>query len=166
MRLLLRAVVARARKPTFRSLLRSLRDLYSQIVHPIYALLHFIAARGDSSLVPAPVASQQQRLLGFYGELPRARDNDGIVPTNSQVWGELVHATHADHLDIVGQFGRVDAESWSGDWLPSYSGFTSEEFRAVWSAVADFILDSQRPALAAEANVGTVRTERDMLPKS
>lgn len=157
------SVVARAKKPSLRSLVRSAWDLYSQIMHPIYALLHFIAARGDSSLVPPPVPSQSQKLLAVYGELPSARDNDGIVPTNSQVWGELIYATSADHLDVVGQFGRVDAESWSGDWIPSYSGFNTDEFSAVWRAVTDFILRDPNASKSPQDAVGTERMEQDML---
>jgi triacylglycerol esterase/lipase EstA (alpha/beta hydrolase family) len=160
------SVVARGKKPSLRTLVRSAWDLYSQIMHPIYALFHFIAARGDSSLVPPPVPSQSQRLLARYGELPSARDNDGIVPTNSQLWGELIYATTADHLDVVGQFGRIDAESWSGDWLPSYSGFDTSEFNALWAAVTDFILRDANVSAPAREAVGVERTEQDMLTNS
>ena len=145
------SVVARARKPTFRSWLRSMRELYTQIMHPIYAVLHFITARGEGE--PAPLtATQATGLFQAYAELPSARDNDGVVPTRSQVWGDLIHATEADHLDVVGQFGRIEESSWSGDWIPSYSGFTSQHFAALWSAVADFVIE-RSSAFDAKAGV-------------
>lgn len=133
------SVVARARRPTFRTFLRSLRDLYAQIVHPVFAALHFIAARGEG--LPALPSSEQAEALALsYGEVPTERDSDGIVPTLSQVWGDIIHAATADHLDVVGQFGRADEAAWGGDWIPSYSGFTSEHFAALWSDVANYVM--------------------------
>jgi len=123
-----------------------------------------VAARGDAALAPpAPAASQGERLLTAYGALPAARDNDGIVPTNSQIWGQLVHATAADHLDVVGQFGRIDEGSWAADWIPSYSGFSRVEFAALWAAVAAFILAGPGfDRTPAATSVGSERTERDL----
>jgi hypothetical protein len=135
------SVVARARGPTFRTFLRSLRDLYAQIMHPVFAALHAIAARGDAS-VPPPTAEQSAALARVFGAVPDARESDGVVPTLSQVWGDVIHVANADHLDVVGQFGRTDPARWGGDWIPSYSGFTSEDFTALWSAVASYALSS------------------------
>jgi triacylglycerol lipase len=132
------SVVARAQRPSFRTFFRSLRDLYAQIMHPVFAALHFIAARGEEPASPTP--EQAAALSRVYGELPGRRDSDGIVPTLSQVWGEIIHATNADHLDVVGQFGRTGEAAWGGDWIPSYSGFTSESFAALWAAVADYVM--------------------------
>jgi triacylglycerol lipase len=160
------SVVARAARPTFRSLLRSVRDLYTQLVHPLYVVLHFVAGRGEAFLVPAPAPQQRDALIAAYGAVPAALDNDGIVPTNSQVWGELIHGTTADHLDVVGQFGRVDETSWAGDWLPSYSGFDREAFAALWSAVAGFVLRSKATGLPTQSSVGSERTEQDLSAKT
>ncbi len=157
------SVVARARRPTWRSLLGSVRDLYTQIMHPVYAFLYRIAGRGESLLVPAPVDAQRDKLIRFYGELPSPRDSDGLVPTNSQVWGQVVHAACADHLDVVGQFGRTEPGAWSGDWLPSYSSFDAEDFKALWGDIAAFIAEEARePSGRIENNPGTERTEQDL----
>ncbi len=137
------SVVTRARPPTLRTFLRSLRDLYTQIMYPVFAALHFIAARGES-LAPPPSPAQTRALERAYGEVPNERDSDGIVPTLSQVWGEVIHAADADHLDVVGQFGRADEASWGGDWIPSYSGFTSERFAELWSDVASYVMKKAR----------------------
>ena len=137
------SVVARAHAPTFRTFLRSLRELYAQIMHPVYAFLHFIAARGEDALAE-PTAEQAAALALGYGEVPATRDNDGIVPTLSQVWGDIVHVTTADHLDVVGQFGRKEEAAWGGDWIPSYSGFTSERFAALWADVARYVVEKAR----------------------
>jgi hypothetical protein len=139
------SVVARARRPTFRTFLRSLRDLYSQIMHPVFAVLHYIAGRGDA-LQPVLKPEQTAALSGAYGEVPGPRDSDGIVPVSSQVWGDVVHATTADHLDVVGQYGRSEEPSWGGDWFPSYSGFSSEHFAALWADVAAYVVRKSRVA--------------------
>lgn len=73
--------------------------------------------------------------------------NDGIVPTLSQLKGELIAAVAADHLDVVGQYAR-SGEALS-DWLPSASGFDGERFEQLWGEIADAIL-ATREASAAE----------------
>jgi hypothetical protein len=70
-----------------------------------------------------------------------------MAPTLSQVWGEVIHVTQADHLDVMGQYGD---RSWPGvhaDWLPSGSGFDGERFAALWSSVAAFVTrKAEQPA--------------------
>ncbi|HTT21333.1 MAG TPA: hypothetical protein VMG82_20560 [Candidatus Sulfotelmatobacter sp.] len=74
-------------------------------------------------------------------------DNDGIVNTFSMFWplGKNV-LVHADHMDIVGQFHRVPAESGGGrksrtyDLLMSDSGFKKETFNDIWKDIFDFAL--------------------------
>src|SRR5262249_2275599 len=126
------SVVARARPATWKLFFKSMLDLYSQIVYPIYAVLRFIPARGASQLIPPPAASQQDALQRSFGELPATADSDGIVPTRSQLWGELVHATSADHLDVVGLYGQTEPETGAADWIPSYTGFERANFEALW----------------------------------
>jgi hypothetical protein len=133
-------------------------------MYPLYTFLYRLAARHEARWIPEAVGSQRERLLECFGELPSARDNDGICPTNSQLWGELVHATTADHLDVVGHFGSVDRDAPDGDWLPSHSGFDALRFERLWSDVASFILadaDAGVPK-ARVADVGTERTAHDL----
>jgi hypothetical protein len=146
------SVVTRAVRPSFRDFLRSLRDVYAQLIYPVYAWLYRATSRQESRWIPAPVTAQAEKLVESYGKLPTPEDNDGIVPTNSQIWGEVVHAASGDHLDVVGQFAEPD-------WLPSYSGFDQRAFEALWMDVAKFIARSEQ---AAPDNVGTQRTESDM----
>jgi triacylglycerol lipase len=154
------SVVARSARPRWRGFLRYFGDPYAQLVYPLYAFLYRLAARQDKRWIPEAVGSQRTRLLEFWGELPSPRDNDGISPTNSQIWGELVHAANADHLDVVGHFGADARDGHAGDWLPSQSGFTSADFERLWSDVAAFILSDARSSATTE--VGTVRTEQDL----
>ena len=72
---------------------------------------------------------------------------------------DAIHAAEADHLDVVGQFGRFDGTSWGGDWIPSYARFDQARFEALWADVARFIAKGQREP---ELHVGTERTEHDL----
>jgi hypothetical protein len=145
------------------NLLRNRHDIYAQSLHAVYSLLYKLTSRGRPEVFPAPVEAQRKELERGYGELPTHRDNDGVVPTLSQVWGEVIACAKADHLDVVGHFGRSDQESAHADWLPSRSGFDSHDFDAVWAAVASFIIREvrlDRPARASD-NVGRERTALD-----
>jgi pimeloyl-ACP methyl ester carboxylesterase len=158
------SVVARARRATWTLFFKSMLHLYSQIVYPIYAVLRFIAARGESKLIPVPAESQRAALERFFGDLPDASDSDGIVPTRSQLWGELVHATRADHLDVVGLYGPPDPDAGAADWIPSYSGFDRASFEALWEDVGRFLASGEPALPSAPLKVGTERTEQDLFP--
>lgn len=158
------SVVARSAPPSWRRFLRYFGDPYAQLVYPLYAFLYRLAARQEARWIPEAVGSQRTRLLEFWGQLPSSRDNDGVSPTNSQLWGELVHAANADHLDVMGHFGSSAGDVHAGDWLPSQSGFTLADFQRLWSDVAAFILRGvQADAQGAEPRqVGSARTEQDL----
>lgn len=156
------SVVARAKPPTFRIWVRASWDLYAQVMYPLYALFHRICRRGERQLIPAPAGPQREKLLALSGKLPAPTDSDGVVPTDSQIWGSLVHSAEADHLDVVGQYGFREGATWSGDWLPSYSGFTREHFEALWSDVARFIAGGSQTADAThERQADAQRTSGD-----
>ncbi|HYQ00310.1 MAG TPA: hypothetical protein VER96_16655 [Polyangiaceae bacterium] len=132
------SVVARATPPSFRNAWRSLRDLYAQLMFPVYAFL-YRTARRDELGNPALSSAQLAQLGGDARPLPVRADSDGLVPTLSQVWGQVLYFAQADHLDVVGQYGLSDKAAATGDWLPSYSPFGREQFLELWSRVAHFI---------------------------
>ena len=70
------------------------------------------------------------------------KTNDGVVPTASQFYGELLGVVVADHLDVVGRYADPQKKSFS-DWLPSGSGFDAERFVHAWESVADGIARSR-----------------------
>jgi len=131
------SVVARATPPNWRNAWRSLRDLYAQLMFPVYAFLHR-AARKDELGAP-PLTALQQAQLGGSTRLPVRADSDGVVPTLSQVWGPVLYFAQADHLDVVGQYGLSSQAAATGDWIPSYSPFGPEQFNELWRRVAHFI---------------------------
>jgi pimeloyl-ACP methyl ester carboxylesterase len=156
------SVIARARPPAFGTWVRASWDLYAQIMYPLYALFHRICRRGERRFIPEPVAPQREKLLALSSQAPSASDSDGVVPTDSQLWGSLIHVADGDHLDVVGQYGFRDGVSWAGDWLPSYSGFSRERFEALWDDVARFIAGgSGEPHATKERAADAQRTGFD-----
>ena len=137
------SVVARAAPPTFRNAWRSLRDLYAQLMFPVYAFLYRLASR-EALGNPALSSAQETQIMRGGGPLPVRADSDGLVPTMSQVWGEVLYFAQADHLDVVGQYGLSTAAAATGDWIPSFSSFGPEQFAELWSSVAGFIVKSAR----------------------
>ena len=83
---------------------------------------------------PAPAAAA----VGGFGEVDDS-DNDGLVPTTSMPWGDVIWAGTADHLDVLGHFdgGRHSPHT---DWLVSGARFRQKEFGEVMDAIAGFLL--------------------------
>jgi triacylglycerol lipase len=156
-------VVTRGARPAARTFIRYGTNPYAQYLYAVYALLHRIAGLGAGSFYPAPVGAQRPILERAYGAVPNRRESDGIVPTLSQVWGEVIHAARADHLDVVGHFGARRPGRVDSDWLPSASGFDQAAFTALWASVAEFVTrEAQREPTANVPAVGTVRTDLDL----
>jgi len=133
-------VVTRSPAPRLRHMLGlRQRDVYARAMHGVYAALYTIAARSAETWLPLLAPLQELRLRELFGDVPSLEANDGIVPTRSQVWGEVIDAVESDHLDLVGHYGH-HGEAVASDWLPSGSGFSSEVFERTWSKVADFVV--------------------------
>jgi triacylglycerol lipase len=162
------SVVCQARPPSALNLISLRQDFYAQWMHALYAALHFIAGHAKLRQLPEPVAEQRAALERAFGSMPSSVASDAIVPTLSQLWGEVVHATHADHLDVVGHYGSLRHQRHGTDWLPSFSGFGDREFDALWSAVARFITAEAREVASPKRrrNVGAERTRYDLAPLS
>jgi triacylglycerol lipase len=155
-------VVTRSAPPKASTFVRYGMNPYAQYLYGVYTALHRVAALGEGSFYPAPVPAQRPLLERAYGAIPSHRESDGIVPTLSQVWGEVIHAARADHLDVVGHFGARRPGRVDSDWLPSASGFDQAAFTALWASVAEFVThEARREPTADVPAVGTARTALD-----
>jgi triacylglycerol lipase len=154
------SIVCRARAPRLRDVLAPKPDPYTKGMYLLYALLHQLAGSAPADSLPQPVTQQREVLWNAFGEEPESDWSDGIVPTLSQVWGEVIHVTRADHLDTVGHFGS-ERPGLTSDWLPSNSGFNDEAFDTLWTSVAQFITEEAKNQTAPRhrRNVGVERTE-------
>jgi triacylglycerol lipase len=139
-------VITRGKRPTWRRVVAQYRDAYAQALYGLYTFLWLVTSRSDERYLPKLSEQQELAFLSGYGTLPSPSDNDGMSPTLSQVWGEIVHVTEADHLDVMGQYGDRTRPGIHADWLPSGSGFDGEKFLALWSDVAAFVTRKARGA--------------------
>ncbi|MFN7130509.1 MAG: esterase/lipase family protein [Myxococcales bacterium] len=122
---------------------KELLDVTGPPTLAIYALAHTLASRNRPNY-PYPQLSPDALPLvrSKFNFRVDERTNDGIVPTLSQQWGEVGGAHRGDHLDVVGQFARVeDGKSYRG-WLRSGSEFGPAEFERLWGEVAEVIATS------------------------
>lgn len=133
------SVVTRAPRPSLRALMRFRHDIYAQTTYAVYSVVHHLTARTETLRPELLRPEQLNALREIYGAIPAPEDNDGIVPTLSQVWGEVLCAERADHLDSIGHFGLHEPGQAKGDWLPSGSDFDTQRFRALWRRVAEHI---------------------------
>jgi hypothetical protein len=136
------SVVTWARRPSLRSRMATGLDPAGQLSRALYGALHGLAA-GRPGAAGAPLAPAHARALVLaYGREPDARASDGIVPTRSQPYGQVLAAVRADHLDVLGHFADPSADPPHVDWLATGTGFDRAAFDAVWRRVARFLADA------------------------
>lgn len=137
-------VVTEARRPSLGTTLEAGLSPYAQASHTLYHAMYRLAARTPVSIPPPPeLAQYADRLEAMLGDLPTREDNDGIVPTLSQLHGPVLRAVMADHHDVIGHFDEAHHDPPHVDWLNTGTGFTRQQFEALWTDVAAFILDER-----------------------
>ncbi len=142
-------VATMAPPPNPKGFFRSLKNPWETLSTAIFAAQYSITSRYDERYPCAARDVDDEAEAVFQrsvSRVPGARANDGVVPTLSQVWGHLVWAGYADHLDVLGHFrGRnaeMSAKGRHNDWLISGSEFNEEKFKTMMSRVADGIVAS------------------------
>ncbi len=128
------SICIRARDPGFRALKDVGFDPYGQATHGLYRFLHWLTARGGDELTLS--GEHEQALTRGFGEFPSREASDGVVPTLSQPWGEVIHTAVADHLDVCGHFDDGSHEPPHVDWIATGSKFSRRDFEALWRQVA------------------------------
>ncbi|NNE18451.1 MAG: hypothetical protein HKN10_08245, partial [Myxococcales bacterium] len=135
-------VVAYAGRPPRFNVAKNLRSPSSALSAALFSALYAGAGR-VSEVYPPPQPEPEVRNM-LEAKLGRELDpsvNDGLVPTTSMLWGDILWAGAADHLDVLGHF-KGSRESGHTDWLVSGVGFRQPRFDAVMNAIADFLLPS------------------------
>lgn len=131
-------VVTRAKRPGLGEALKTVLSPAAQASYAWYVATWTLASRSDPARLPTPNDAQRRQLAQLEA-FPEAADNDGMVPTLSQVRGEVIRAVDGDHLDVLGHFGDSATDPPHADWIRTGSGFDSERFDRVWGDVADFV---------------------------
>jgi triacylglycerol lipase len=134
-------VVTRARPPGVRSFLGAGVDPYAHATHALFVALYRLASRTPPDRVRVPRERVAALSRAFRRKVDH-RTNDGMVPTLSQVWGELIRTAWADHHDVIGHFHHPTHVPPHFDWVASGTGFTRAAFEGLWREVAAFIAAS------------------------
>jgi hypothetical protein len=156
-RVLYQSTISMAPPPSPRVFLRGLLRPWSALSGVLFATLHGISSRTDERYPCAamtPSEDSEKVLVSAFERAPGTRANDGVVPIRSQMWGKVVWAGYADHLDVLGHFRdaapRKDAREVRAavephvDWLYSGSNFGREQFASLMDAIAGGLVSSGR----------------------
>ena len=135
-------VVTRAPRPSLRGVLSHGTNLYAQYMHLLFGAVYSLIARTSSEYSAEPTEAQLQALRAAFGESLEPTDNDGVVPSFSQIWGDVVHAASADHLDVVGHFTPSQGMPGRLDIFASASEFHEPQFVSLWDDVARYVSGS------------------------
>ena len=114
-------------------------DEYDRSLRTVFRWLYRRTASSDRIPDIRLTETNRDTLEEVFTDLHMPTANDGVVPTYSQVWGEVIRAVWADHLDVLGYFHDPDATPPHVDWLSSGSPFNRADFRGLWDNVAQFI---------------------------
>ena len=133
------SVITRSPDPSLRGVFRTGARPLEQAKYALYRGLHLLARGTPEDVLPPLALQQREALVRAYGGLPSPNDSDGMVPTRSQVWGAVLHACKADHLDVIGHFHDPEHHPSHTDWLRSGSGFDRSAFERLWDDVAIFV---------------------------
>ncbi|HYQ42617.1 MAG TPA: hypothetical protein VER11_11640 [Polyangiaceae bacterium] len=134
-------VVSAAAPPRAMRFARRIWSPYAAFTAAIYATLYQFASQ-ESHVYPYARPSQRESeflRVGIDHEV-NGESNDGIVPTLSMLWGELLWAGEADHLDVLGHFHDDQKPKLHMDWVTSGSRFTRQRFGAVLDEIVKFAL--------------------------
>jgi len=148
-------VVTRARPPGLASLVRAGLGVYAQSTHAVFAALHRICARTRESGARLIPAADAELLRRAFDRATAAGENDGIVPTESQLWGDPIAGVWADHLDVIGHFDHPTHVPPHFDWLVSGTGFSRPQFERLWKDVALWLARSSDRRMRRQGEEGS-----------
>jgi hypothetical protein len=138
------SVVTRMPPPGPVRLLKNLRSPINVLSAAAFSTLYVGAGRTSKVYPPPGPAPEVREYLEQRLEVEIDDTlNDGMVPTTSMIWGDVLWAGTSDHLDVLGHF-HGDRDSPHTDWMVSGAGFSDDDFDEVMDAIAEFQLQRQR----------------------
>ena len=142
------STVSMAPPPSATRWAKNLLHPWGAISASLFATLFGLTSRSDERYPCASAhtdVATEALLAHTFGRAPGVRLNDGVVPVRSQLWGELIWAGYADHLDVLGHFGGPKTghdpdEPQHVDWLRSGSDFDEAGWNSLVDAIAAGLL--------------------------
>lgn len=123
------SIAALSPEPTSLRAARRIRSPYTAFTAALYTTLYqFTGQPHERYGYALPSNNEHRTLVARFGREPSPTDSDGIVPTLSMVWGELIGAVDADHLDTLGHFADDQKPREHTDWLTSGAPMTRASF--------------------------------------
>ncbi|HEX4338434.1 MAG TPA: hypothetical protein VH062_21155 [Polyangiaceae bacterium] len=109
----------------------------------LYTTLYSVASH-PRELYPyaVPTPEQASALARAFGRHIDPGDADGVVPTLSMLWGDLVWCGAGDHLDVVGHFQDDRKPPAHVDWLKSGANYRRREFHQMVDSLCAYLLGS------------------------
>jgi len=132
--------VSHAPPSSARDWLAHVRSPWLPVSAALFHLLHLATSERHPRYPCAPADGGEAALRTFSAELLPPEANDGIVPLRSQLWGEPVWLGRADHLDVVGYFGRREG---TAGWLASGAHFDRESFETMMDRIVEGMLQGE-----------------------
>src|SRR3569623_146556 len=155
---LYQSTASMAPSPKPRSWLQTLGHPARAVSLSLFFALHRLTAAHDErypcaamrGVTPWSTEGNEGLLAAVLSAATPLEANDGVVPIRSQLWGTLVWAGLADHLDVPGHFrddrdpDTVAPELRHCDWLTSGSQFDRSRFSGQMDALANGMIESTR----------------------
>jgi len=116
---------------------------YGAMTAAIYSTVYQFTSQAPSAYPYGQPTEEQLKRFSWASSVPVSeRTNDGIVPTLSMLWGELVWCGEGDHLDVLGHFHDDQRPACHVDWMTSGALMDRGRFASLMDAVAAFMLKS------------------------
>lgn len=145
-------VAAAAPPPSTLRAARKVRGPYMAMTAALYTTLYQITGQHHERYGYArPSGNELKMLTDAVGKAPADDHSDGIVPTLSMLWGKLIWAEEADHLDTLGHFLDDQRPAIHTDWLTSGAQINRARFLRMMTKIAEFQINGAR---AKEASSG------------
>ena len=136
-------VVSASPPPVTTKAFRAVRSPYAALTATIYATLHSITSGSDRRYpYGSPDGTTESAIAAGVGRRVAARDSDGVVPTLSMIWGDLLWAGQGDHLDVVGHFRDDRRPAIHADWMTTGANFNRARFGGMVDALATRMLST------------------------
>ncbi|HET9621269.1 MAG TPA: hypothetical protein VFP84_07885 [Kofleriaceae bacterium] len=141
------STVSSAPPPRARRFLSQVTQPWRNVSLSLFYALHKLTSNGNPRYPCAAMQGDvalrdpaiEAVLARAFGSAPGLDANDGIVPLRSQLWGRVIWAGVADHLDVLGHYTGAPGgagELAHRDWLVSGSAFDDRAFAALCDAIA------------------------------